>query len=96
MKYKQGQVTIGNAPMFILIIGMIFLVMATIALVGEKYQDSMTENSTAYNVSRDLQNEIGDNTSLAGLVLTIGLVGLVLTILMGVFYAVGAKGGGRI
>ena len=96
MKNKQGQVTIGNAPMFILIIGMVFLVMATIALVGEKYQDSMTENSTAWNVSGDLQTEIGNNTSLAGLVLTIGLVGLVLTILMGVFYSVGRGSGGRI
>jgi len=177
---RKGQVTIGNAPLFILIIGMVFLVMATIALVGEKYQDSVSSGLTgsvinetltgpvinttsrtlagsthcgvsgcaisellngttstiaigkgnytvtsnciatftwdasnytgnydtgdllisysyehggvACNVTGDLQTEIGNNTSLAGLVLTIGLVGLVLTILMGVFYAVGSKG----
>ncbi len=93
---KKGQLTLGDAPTVVLLVGLIFLVMATIAFIGEKYQDAMTENSTAYNVTRDLQTEIGNNTSIAGIVLTIALVGIVLTILIGVFMGVQGAGGRRI
>ncbi len=82
---KKGQLSIGDAPNIVLIIGLVFLTMATIAFIGEKYGDALTENSTAYNVTTDLQEEIGDNTSIAGIVLTISLVGIVLTVLIGVF-----------
>jgi uncharacterized membrane protein len=81
---KKG-VTLQEAPYAVLVIGFVFLLMATIAYVGEEYQDSLTENSSAWNVSQDLQDELGDNTSLAGLVLTIVLVGIVLGVLIGVF-----------
>jgi len=40
---------------------------------------------TACNVTDDLQTEVGDNTSIAGIVLTIILVGIILGVLIGVF-----------
>lgn len=43
---------------------------------------------TACDVTNDLQTEISNNTSIAGIVLTISLVGIVLSILVGVFLAV--------
>jgi len=107
MKTKKGQLTIGDAPNVVLIVGLIFLVMATIAFIGEKYGDAIVQdqpltatcNTTlnggtgsvtrgcgaAYNVSADLQSELSDNTSIAGIVLTISLVGIVLTVLIGIF-----------
>ena len=88
---KKAQLSLGDAPTVVLLVGLVFLVMATIAFIGEKYQGSLTENSTAYNVTGDLQTEIGNNTSIAGIVLTISLVGIVLTILIGVF--IGVRGG---
>jgi len=165
MNTKKGQLNLGNAPTIVLIVGLTFLVMATIALVGEKYgsafpsgtaarvnNETITQakmalgpvavaglvncnaedfaietvyNSTtdvlaagnytlttagmfsnltsdfsvqdwtatytfnyagpACNVTSDLQTEISNNTSIAGIVLTISLVGIVLTVLIGVF-----------
>ncbi len=96
MKGKRGQgLSIGDAPNVVLIIGLVFLTMATIAFIGEKYGDSISrgydnatqaaEQSAAYNTTRDLQTEIEDNTSIAGIVLTISLVGIVLTVLIGIF-----------
>jgi len=99
---NKGQLTLGDAPTVVLLVGLVFLVMATIALVGEKYGDALKTsnagagcNSTdtgncgvAYNVTQDLNSEISNNTSIAGIVLTISLVGIVLTVLMGVFLAV--------
>ena len=104
---KKGQLSIGDAPNVILIVGLVFLVMATIAFIGEKYGDSIAADQpltatcnhsgnggtgsvytgcgAAYNVSADLQTEIGGNTSIAGIVLTISLVGIVLTVLIGIF-----------
>ncbi len=107
-KGKKGQLSLGDAPTVVLLVGLVFLVMATIAFIGEKYGDSMIDqqavtatcNETsgiysgcgaAYNVTQDLQTEIGNNTSIAGIVLTISLVGIVLTILIGVF--IGVRGG---
>ena len=90
---KKGQLSLGDAPTVVLLVGLVFLVMATIAFIGEKYQDAMTENSTAYNVSADLQTELGNNTSIAGIVLTISLVGIVLSILISVFLGVRGAGG---
>ena len=105
---KKGQLSLGDAPTVVLLVGLVFLVMATIAFVGEKYRNSMVAQQTvtatcnttsgiytgcgaAYNVTQDLQTEIGNNTSIAGIVLTISLVGIVLTVLIGVF--VGVRGG---
>jgi len=90
---KKGQLSLGDAPTVVLLVGLVFLVMATIAFIGEKYQDAMTENSTAYNVTGDLQTELGNNTSIAGIVLTISLVGIVLSVLIGVFMGVRGAGG---
>jgi len=88
---KKAQLSLGDAPTVVLLVGLVFLVMATIAFIGEKYGDALTENQTAYNVTRDLQTELSNNTSIAGIVLTISLVGIVLTILIGVF--IGVRGG---
>jgi hypothetical protein len=88
---KKAQLTLGDAPTVVLLVGLVFLVMATIAFIGEKYQSSLTKDSVAYNVTGDLQTEIGNNTSIAGIVLTISLVGIVLTVLIGVF--IGVRGG---
>ena len=88
---KKAQLSLGDAPTVVLLVGLVFLVMATIAFIGEKYQGSLTDYSTAYNVTGDLQTEIGNNTSIAGIILTISLVGIVLTILIGVF--IGVRGG---
>jgi len=99
---KKGQLTLGDAPTVVLLVGLVFLVMATIALVGDKYGDALKVSNTgagcnatdtsncgvAYNVTQDLNTEIANNTSIAGIVLTISLVGIVLTVLMGVFLAI--------
>ncbi|MFW6172892.1 MAG: hypothetical protein ACOC5T_04035 [Elusimicrobiota bacterium] len=89
---KKGQMglSIGDAPNVVLIIGLVFLTMATIAFISEKYGDALTEDSVAANVTDDLEGEISDNTSIAGIVLTISLVGIVLTVLIGIF--VGFRG----
>jgi len=85
MENKKGQLTIGDAPNVVLIIGLVFLTMATIAFISEKYGDALTTGSTAANVTDALEEEISDNTSIAGIVLTISLVGIVLTVLIGIF-----------
>jgi len=88
---KKGQLSLGDAPTVVLLVGLVFLVMATIAFIGEKYGDALTDGSVAQNVTNDLNTEIANNTSIAGIVLTISLVGIVLTILIGVF--IGVRGG---
>jgi len=100
MKSKKAQVSLVDAPQIVLIVGLVFLIMATIALVSEKYGDSLVDNtagcnatdhtacSVAYNVTVDLNTEIANNTSIAGIVLTISLVGIVLSVLVGVFIGI--------
>jgi len=112
---KKGQLSLGDAPTVVLLVGLVFLIMATIAFIGEKFGDSIANQQTltatcnhsgnggtgsvytgcgsAYNTTADLQTEIGNNTSIAGIVLTISLVGIVLTVLIGVF--IGVRGGTR-
>lgn len=82
---KKGQIGIGDAPGVVLSVGLIFLVMATIAFIAEKYGQSLTDGSVAQNVTTSLQTQIANNTSIAGIVLTIALVGIILTTLVGVF-----------
>jgi len=164
---KKGQLSLDDAPTVVLLVGLVFLVMATFAFIGEKYGDAIDTDDTAgayvnesivkpgtagitldadalkngvcgslttvyngtggviiglgnftqtgctvvnatdltnysstllvnysytysastasSNVTTDLQTEIGNNTSIAGIILTISLVGIVLTILIGVF-----------
>ena len=95
MRSKKAQLTLGDAPTVVLLVGLVFLVMATIAFIGEKYGDALTTGSVAQNVTKDLNTEISNNTSIAGIVLTISLVGIVLTILIGVFIGV-RSGTGRV
>ena len=95
-KNKRGQLTLGDAPTVVLLVGLVFLVMATIAFIGEKYGDALTDNSTAQNVTRDLNTEIGNNTSIAGIILTISLVGIVLGILIGVFMGITRRTSNRV
>ena len=85
---KKGQmVGLRDAPHLVMIVGFIFLIMATIAYVADKYGDAMTVNSSAWNVTESLQSELEDNTSIAGIVLTISLIGIVLSVLIGIFIA---------
>lgn len=84
-KQKRGQLSLGDAPSVVLIVGFVFLVMATIAFIGQKYGDALPAGSTAQNVTVDLNTEIANNTSIAGIVLTISLVGIVLSVLIGIF-----------
>jgi len=46
---KKGQISLNQAPSVILIVGLVFLIMATIAFVGEKYQDSLSTTTTTVN-----------------------------------------------
>jgi hypothetical protein len=170
MRRLKGQLELGNAPTIVLLVGLTFLVMATIAFIGEKYGEAIpssktnttvnetltsvdergeyvaTRNAcnfegfaitrcinstdgvyiapgnfttggntgkvtavstgniyngtnwkctytnsyagTACDVNKDLGTEIGNNTSIAGIVLTISLVGIVLAILIGIFLGI--------
>lgn len=88
---NKGQLSLGDAPTVVLIVGLVFLVMATIAFIGEKYGDALTADSVAHNVTKDLNTEISNNTSIAGIVLTISLVGIVLTVLIGVFLTIRSR-----
>lgn len=85
MMNKKGQISLNDAPSVVLIVGFVFLVMATMAFIASKYGAALTAGSTARNVTDDLQTEIENNTSIAGIVLTIALVGIVLSVLVGVF-----------
>lgn len=89
---QRGQLTLGDAPTVVLLVGLVFLVMATIAFIGQKYGDALPAGSVAQNVTNDLNTEISNNTSIAGIVLTISLVGIVLSVLIGVFLAVRTRG----
>lgn len=92
MSNKKGQISLADAPQVVLIVGFVFLVMATVAYIGQKYGAALTAGSTAQNVTNDLQTEIKNNTSIAGIVLTISLVGIVLAVLIGIF--ISARRGG--
>lgn len=102
---KKGQLSLSDAPTIVLLVGLVFLVMATIAFIGTKYGDAVkgpavdgcnaTDTSacpTAFQVTEDLNTEIANNTSIAGIVLTISLVGIVLTVLIGIFLVARAPG----
>lgn len=52
---------------------------------------SYTYSGAACNVTRSLNTNIDNNTSIAGITLTIALVGIVLAILIGVFVLVGRR-----
>lgn len=90
---KKGQLSLADAPTIVLLVGLVFLVMATIAFISQKYGDALTDGSIAQNVTNSLQTEISNNTSIAGIVLTISLVGIVLTVLIGIFLV--TRGGSR-
>lgn len=89
---KRGQLSLSDAPTVVLLVGLVFLVMATIAFIGQKYGDALPAGSVAQNVTNDLNTEIANNTSIAGIVLTISLVGIVLTVLIGIFLVARAPG----
>jgi len=170
---KKGQLKLGDAPTLVMIVGFIFLLMATIAYISEEYQvgigadntgtytnESIYLNGTTFevvdpdsycnfqdftvssavnatdgatilsgnytvdsdlgtvvnatadwddtyevyvtgafayggascNVTENLQQELSDNTSIAGIVLTISLVGIILSLLIGIFVASRRRG----
>lgn len=84
---KKGQIGLADAPQVVMIVGFVFLIMATIAYVSEQYGDALTANGHAANITDALEEELSDNTSIAGIVLTISLVGIVLSVLVGIFVA---------
>lgn len=173
MMKKKGQLGIGEAPQVVLIVGLTFLILATIALVAQKYGEAMPSDKsdteinetlttvtaegervanyyqcnfedftvnacinstsgtviatpnyttdangyiyaaqvgnvfnntnwnctytfsfagTACNITGDLQTEVSNNTSIAGIVLTISLIGIVLSVLIGVFVVARNRG----
>ena len=92
MKNRKGQLQLADAPTIVLLVGLVFLVMATIAFIGQKYGDALPAGSVAQNVTADLNTEIGNNTSIAGIVLTISLVGIVLSVLISIFLFARAPG----
>jgi len=87
IEQKKGQIGLSDAPQVVMIVGFIFLVMATLAYVSEKYGDALTTGGTAANITDELESELLSNTSIAGIVLTISLVGIVLSVLIGIFVA---------
>ena len=96
LKHKKG-LGLGDAIPAVMIVSLVFLLMATLAYVGEKYGDAIYsssdgKNDSAYNITQDLQTEIDNNTDIAGIVLTIVLVGIILTVLVGVFAATRSGG----
>ena len=93
LENKKGQLSLADAPTVVLLVGLVFLVMATIAFIGQKYGEALPAGSVAQNVTNDLNTEISNNTSIAGIVLTISLVGIVLTVLIGVFLVTRGAGG---
>jgi len=93
MKNKRGQLSIGDAPGVVLIVLFLFMVMGTSAFILEEYGESMDAGSIGANITSDLTTEVEDNVSIAGMVLTIALIGIVLSILIGLFYVfTGRKG----
>lgn len=172
VKSKKGQLTLEGAPAVVMIVGLVFLVMATIAFIADKYGEAIpsdlsasiqgesvtraniitssgatlagvgAENAenfvlvqvlngtggvriqngnftltsagvlkntsslaafsattypvnytynyagVAANITTSLQTEISNNTSIAGIILTISLVGIVLTVLLSAFIAI--------
>lgn len=96
-KSKKGQITIREGPALVLIVGFIFIMMATIAFVASEYGEAIHksnnyENDSAFNVTEDLASELLDNTSMVGMVLTIGLVGIILGLLIGIFAGASRRG----
>jgi len=89
---RKGQLRLGDAPGVVLIILFLFMVMAVSAFVSQEFGDALPANSTAQNVTVDLNKEIADNTSIAGIVLTISLIGIVLTTLIGLFLVFTERG----
>jgi len=65
---KKGQLSIGDAPKVVLIVGLIFLLMATIAFIGEKYGDSIEniDSATVTNESGAYINSTGYTLANAG------------------------------
>ena len=169
MKTKKGQLTLGRAPELVMIVGFLFLIMATIAYISTAYQEAFSatdagseanesgslvtagyqllgmlkcnaggatvatvingtdgvvlsatnytvvggritnasvveystvnitytytfSDSAACNVTTALNDELSDNTSIGGIILTISLVGIILSILLGIFVASKRKG----
>lgn len=169
---KKGQLSLGDAPSIVLVVGLTFLVLATIAYIGYEYGTSFPSDETSTtlnetlttvngvgeyvthkgqcnfedftvtgarnatggetitsgnysttatglvysltsgvynntnwkvdytysytgtpcNITNSLQTEVSQNTSIAGIVLTISLVGIVLSVLIGIFIVARNRG----
>lgn len=44
-KNKRGQLDLGRAPQIVLVVGLVFLIMATLAFVASKYGDAIEADS---------------------------------------------------
>ncbi len=59
---KKAQMSLGDAPVIILLVGLVFLVMATMAFIGEKYENVIDTDNTAVTVV----NETGGYINTTG------------------------------
>ena len=68
LKNKKAQLGgLGNAPVVVMIVGLVFLTMATVALIGEKYGDALDTDNTAATAV----NESVTSSKTAGLSATL-------------------------
>ena len=65
--------------------GLIFLFLLSLSFITNEYGDALGEDSEAYNVSEDLNQEISSRTPIVGATLTIILVGMIISVLIGSF-----------
>ena len=71
---------------------------STFTLINDVYSwallslsETVTEDTSAKDVLEEANTNIQDNTSIAGMILTVSLIGIVLSILIGVFLTIRAR-----
>ena len=71
---KKGQLSLGDAPTVVLLVGLVFLVMATMAMIGEKYQNAIdTDNTAGSYVNESITKPTPSGITLAASSLTNGV-----------------------
>lgn len=91
---KKGQVTFGSLAGIILTLGVTAVIGVVLAILVNNLQNTQTQNTSAWNVSRDSLSFFNNLTGQFGLLGTvIGLV-LVVSVVIVVFRFKGGRGGG--
>jgi hypothetical protein len=89
---KKGQASIVELPLAVLLIGIVFVVISIVCFIGMKYGQALPDGSMAQNITiYDMQVEMSNNTSIAGIVLTMSLVGIACSVFMGMFFLMRGK-----